>query len=178
MAAGKDGSVNFKLMGAIFVIGSCALVGFGICSSHRREVKTMRSLINLLDFMECELQYHKTPLPDLCVQAAKETTGILRELMNHFAQEMNAQISPNTGCCMEAAIQKTGEIPPRTLACLRVMGKSFGRFDLEGQMHGLDALRVQCRKELEVLTADMDNRLRSYQTLSICAGAALAILFV
>ena len=54
----------------------------------------------------------------------------------------------------------------------------IGRFDLEGQLQGLESVRVYCRDQLDNLAKDRDVRLRSYQTLGLCAGAALAILFV
>ena len=58
------------------------------------------------------------------------------------------------------------------------MGSSLGRFDLEGQLQGLESVRIYCREQLDELSKDRDVRLRSYQTLGLCAGAALAILFV
>ena len=33
-------------------------------------------------------------------------------------------------------------------------------------------------RELEKMSTDRDQRIRGYQTLGVCAGAALAILFV
>ena len=58
------------------------------------------------------------------------------------------------------------------------MGSSLGRFDLDGQLLGLEAVRVYCQEQLSEMSKDRDVRLRSYQTLGLCAGAALAILFV
>ena len=48
----------------------------------------------------------------------------------------------------------------------------------QGQILGLEAVRSHCRSELDALSANQDERLRSYQTLGLCTGAALAILFV
>ena len=59
-----------------------------------------------------------------------------------------------------------------------LLGKSIGRFDMDGQIKGLEAVRQDCRRRLDELSKDRDTRLRSYQTLGLCAGAALAILFI
>ena len=59
-----------------------------------------------------------------------------------------------------------------------MLGTSLGRFDLTGQLNGLEQVRSHCRRELEALAGNRDQRVRGYQTLGICAGAALAILFV
>jgi len=49
---------------------------------------------------------------------------------------------------------------------------------MEGQLKGLESVRQECRRQVETLSYNRDARLRSYQTLGLCAGAALAILFV
>lgn len=167
-----------KIVGAAMVVAGCGGFGFTLAANHRREEKTLRQLIGVLDFMECELQYHLTPLPELCRQAAKESTGPLSGLYLHLARELEDQISPDVASCMRSALAKTPNLPPVTRSCLEALGMSLGRFDLNGQLRWLEAVRTSCRRELESLSSNRDVRLRSYQTLGLCAGAALAILFL
>ena len=70
------------------------------------------------------------------------------------------------------------EIPKLTRESLELLGRSLGRFDLEGQLRGLESVRQVCRHGLETLAQNSAIRNRSYQTLGLCAGAALAILFI
>ena len=49
---------------------------------------------------------------------------------------------------------------------------------MAGQLLGLEEQRRRCNAELEKLNAGKEDRLRSYQTLGLCAGAALVILFI
>ena len=58
------------------------------------------------------------------------------------------------------------------------LGGSLGRFDMEGQLRGIENARQLCRKEMEALSDHRDQRLKNYQTLAICAGVALAILLI
>ena len=58
------------------------------------------------------------------------------------------------------------------------LGKNLGNFDMAGQLQGLEYARTLCRENLEKLMHNKESRLRSYQTLGLCAGAAIAILFV
>lgn len=170
--------MNIKLFGAILVIVGCGGFGWKIAALHMREEKTLRELIGILDYMECELQYRLTPLPDLCRQAARESRGVLQSAFLSMTQELEDQISPNVEHCVSAVLAKTKNIPRLTEEALEMLGRSLGRFDLEGQIKGLDAVRQECRRNLDSLTTNKDVRLRSYQTLGLCAGAALAILFV
>ena len=68
------------------------------------------------------------------------------------------------------------ELPRCVRRNLKQLALSLGRYDLEGQLQGLEMVRQQCRKDLEELESDRFDRMRSYQTLAVCAGAALAIL--
>lgn len=167
-----------KMLGVILVVAACGSVGFRIAANHRSEERALRQLIGILDYMECELQYRLTPLPELCRQAANEFVSIPGQVFQQLVSEMEAQISPDLGCCMAAALEKTPNIPTITKSELELLGKTIGRFDLDGQLKGLEAVRQDCRRHLDSLGTNREQRLRSYQTLGICAGAALVILFI
>lgn len=167
-----------KLFGGIFVICGCGAFGFLMASAHKREAKCLQQLICALDFMACELQYRLTPLPSLCRQAASESTGVIRQVLTAFTQELEDQISPDVSKCMQSSLAKSKDLPPITRECFLTLGQTLGRFDLEGQLRGLESVRQMSRSKLEGLESNKEVRLRSYQTLGLCAGAALAILLI
>ena len=79
---------------------------------------------------------------------------------------------------MYAALRRSGEIPARVRRLLVQLGHTLGRFDLPGQLQGIQAVRKRCEESLASVQKNRDDRLRSYQTLGICAGAALAIILI
>ena len=170
--------MSLKLIGAILILLGCGGFGVLIASAHRHEVCTLRQLVSLIDYMACELQYRYTPLPELCRQTAAEAKGVLREFFLTLTVELEDQISPDVTACMDAAIGKYKQLPHQTEDALHLLGRSIGRFDMEGQLKGLENVRSECRRNLEKLTENQQTRLRSYQTLALCAGAAIAIIFV
>lgn len=170
--------MNIKWIGAILIISGCSMVGFSMAAGYRREEKALRQLIAALDYMACELQYRMTPLPELCRTAGAENSGVIRQVLINLASELESQISPDVASCMNAATVLAEDLPKRVREAFRIMGASLGRFDMDGQLKGLEGVRSYCRRELEGMSSNRDTRLRSYQTLGICAGAALAILFV
>ena len=178
MVYGKDVFMSLKILGAILIVVGCGGFGFCMAAQHNREERVLREFVGVLDYMECELQYRLTPLPDLCRQSAAQCRGILREVMLKLTQELEDQVSPNVEHCVSASIGKVKHIPKNTVLMLETLGRSLGRFDLDGQLRGFEAVRKESRRLLERLTTNKDARLRSYQTLGLCAGAALAILFV
>ena len=78
---------------------------------------------------------------------------------------------------MEQSLQRIACTAP-TSRILRELGTSLGQFHLNGQLAGLRTMKAHSEYILEELSRNRDNRLRSYQTLGICTGAALAILLI
>lgn len=170
--------MTLKIIGVILVIGSCGSVGFRIAANHRTEEKSLRNLIGILDFMECELRYQLTPLPVLCKRVAMEFPCIPGGFFAALAAEMEEQMSPDMESCVTRALYAQRNLPAITQKTIEVFGKTIGRFDLEGQLKGLDAVRSECKRNLDLLGNNRESRLRSYQTLGLCAGASLAILLI
>lgn len=170
--------MGYKWIGAILIIASCSGCGFAIAAAKRREEKLLMQLLDSLQFIERELQYRLTPLPELCRMAAKESSGMISTVFINLFRELNWRKQPDAGSCMYAALQRSGELPPRVRRLLVQLGHTLGRFDLTGQLQGIQSVQQRCEDTLGNICKHRDERLRSYQTLGICAGAALAIILI
>ncbi len=169
---------TFKIIGAIIIILACGSVGFRIKLAHTKEIYSMKMLIASLDYMECELQFRMLPLPELCKLTANECEGSLQRFYFLLAEELEQQVSPDVKQCIQVVFSKINNLPNSTAEAIKQMGKSIGRFDLAGQLRGLESVRGECRIKLGKLMANSEPRMRSYQTLGLCAGAAIVILLV
>lgn len=170
--------MNIRWIGAALVIITCGGIGFYIANEQLRTEKMLRELIAIYDYMECELQYRLSPLPQLCRQAAGSGRSVIQKVFMLIAEELEGQISPNAERCVQAAVCRVAKIPESVAMILHRMGSTFGAFSLDGQLKALEAVHSECRKVLDNLLANKENRLRSYQTLGLCAGAAIVILFI
>lgn len=170
--------MTIKIFGAILVMFGCAGFGIMIAATHRNETTSLRDFLSVLNMMECELRYRLTPLPELCRLAATASHRTMRSAFMALANELEDHVSPNVENCMIAALHKTRDMPKLTLDMMKLLGRSLGRFDLEGQLKGLESVKSEANRVLESYTKNQDVRLRCYQTLGICAGAAIAILFI
>ncbi len=168
--------MSVKLLGAILVILGCGSIGFMIAASHRQEEKYLRDFISVLDLMECELVYRLTSLPGLCALAETTCRGNLRRVFGILKHELEDQIFPDAENCMNHAISKV-RLSPIMLELLSLFGRSLGRFDAEGQVKGIQYVREEAQRYLKIITENQGVRLRSYQTLGLCAGAAIVIIF-
>ena len=170
--------MTIKLMGAILVFTGCGGFGFAMAASHRREEQALNQLLIALEYMECDLSCRLTPLPQLCCAAANAVTGPVHTFFLQLAQELDTQTAADASGCIRAVIRNMQELPRDAADQLLELGTSLGCFDLPGQLRGLRSAQSRCSLRLEELRCNRDSRLRSYQTLGLCAGAALAILFI
>lgn len=149
-----------------------------LASGYRRQTVLLEKLVRILQLMQWELKYRLTALPDLCAMAAKEGHGPLREIFAKLSQQLEHNAHPDVSSCMNAVLKGNEALPPRIRRILRHLGRVLGRFDLEGQLQGMESILEECRREKEFLEKDRDFRLKSYQTLGICTGVALVILLL
>ena len=170
--------MGIKLIGAVLIVAGCGGYGWMLARNHRREVQALHQLISALEYMSAELQYKLTPLPILCRDMEILTEGYVGKVLGRLGSILEAQVYPNVPDAMKAATVETKGLPFRASNQLLSLGKTLGRFDLPGQLRGLECCILDCRHELEELEHNQVQRLRSYQTLGFCAGAALAILLI
>lgn len=167
-----------KWIGAILVVAGCGGFGFFMASGYRREERNLRQLQWIIRYMESELQFSLSPLPELCRQAGRKIGGNLKNVFLDFGQELDWQQSPDVYSCLLEALRKNPGLTPKIKKLLMQLGHTLGKFDLPGQLRELEAVQTACALELKELENNKSDRLRSYQTLGLCAGAALAILLI
>ena len=170
--------MQLKVFGIVLIIaGSCSF-GNMLCRRYTEEIKTLGQLLSVLEYMKCELSYKMTPLSQLCKVASGEATGELNQFLSELVLELDSQIQPDASHCVEAALLRCGRLPRISRDCLQELGSTLGRFDLTGQLTGIDSVHDRARRSLDALEKDKQMRIRSCRTLCLCAGAALAILLI
>ncbi len=148
-----------------------------IAGAYRLEVKYLKEFMQVMDMMESELQYRLSPLPELCAMAGNICTGGLRRFFLAISSELCKQVVLNPEMCIHSILESV-KLTPRAAEMAALFGRSLGRYDAEGQLKGIRFVRSETKRTLDALLQNQDVRLRSYQTLGVCAGAAIVILFI
>lgn len=170
--------MNTKLIGALLIVMACGGFGFLLALHNKKEIRMLRELDMTLEYMIQQLQYRQLSLPELCSFASEQTNGFIGKFFEQLATELNSQILPDVSQCIHAAINKLPGAPAAVGDLLALLGTNLGKFDLEGQISGLYWVQDECRRRFENRSANQEVRRRCYQTLGLCVGAALAIIFV
>lgn len=167
-----------RYIGAALIVLACGGCGFSMAAAYRREENTLRRLLRALEYMSCELQYRQPPLAELCAGAAKIAGGQPGRVFSRLEQAVSSPDAPGVWLCMEKAVSAFPDLPVSAGRIFLELGQTLGHFDLPGQQKGFALAMEQCRLILEEMAQNRTGRLRSYQTLGLCAGAALVILFI
>lgn len=170
--------MDYKWIGAVLIVAGCGGYGFLLCFRDRDEIKALKDLIRVVEFMAWELQFQMTPLPEICQKAGREGKGTVGEAFSMLADAISSRIQPDVSACMDLALSQLPHMPETARTMMALLGSMLGRYDLEGQLGGLEAVRTSCYQALSSLEKDKLQRMRTYQTLGLCTGAALAILLV
>lgn len=170
--------MNLKLMGALMIFAGCGGFGFSMAAYHCREERMLRQYLLALEFMECDLSCRMTPLPQLCRDTARVVEGPMHLFLTELARQMELCREPDASSCVRAALSVTPGFSPEMEQLLVLLGHCLGRFDLPGQLQGLRSGAERGKLALDALQQNRTGRLRSYQTLGLCTGAALAILLL
>ena len=166
-----------KLIGAGCVFVACGAAGFGVAASVKKEEKLLLQTKRLLEKMESELSCRVTSLPELCL-CVVGCGSELEQLYGDVSRLLQLKQFPDASCCMEQGLRLQKYLPKSVAKIHRMLGETMGRYDLPGQLDELSAVKEACLDELNSLRQNMSQKVRSYRTLGLCAGAALAILLM
>lgn len=168
----------FKWIGSVLIIGSSILFGANQTIRQSTEIRLLSAFSRIINDMIRELTYHLTPLPELISISTKLSPPVIRNVFSLLIEHLNQQILPDAESCMNAALREF-DIPYDHLQkVLLLFASSIGRFDLDGQIKGLELTNEQCNQEIQSMKSNQTERARSTRVLCLCAAVALVILLI
>ena len=170
--------MSIKVFGAIFVLVASGLMGFKLSRAYTLQVHQLEQLIQSFEYIKCEMQYRMTSLTMQFQQCSTFTDGAISSFFAEMVIELESQINPNAGYCLNAVLGRMKSLSPAAAAVLRNFGQTLGCFDLRGQLICLEDTITYSQDTLKRLKDNYTNKTRNYQTLGLSAGAALIILFI
>lgn len=170
--------MSIKLIGAALVAIGCTGFGYIVASSVKKECTTLRQFIVALEYIICEIEYRRTPLPELFRLASSVCTGALCRFFLTTAKVLEKQTIPDAKKSVELALKKHIDIPRYTVNCIMLLGDTLGVFDMTGQMKSLQSVKAEAERLLAISNENLSCKTRCYKTLGISAGIALVIIFI
>lgn len=164
-------------LGAIFILVGFGGMGLAIISGLNRQVALFRSMVQALDYMEREISFHLTPLPQL-----------YRGLSGYLSQPLSATFGRMAEGLEGLHSQSVGELWEKTLSSLDFgaegmtyllpLGQVLGSYDGEHQCKAIAQARVQLAQILARREVESAKGKKLYGTLSLALGGLVVILLL
>ena len=167
-----------RWIGAALIISGCGYFGFSMAGNYKKQQFEINQLHIALSYMLRELSCRHTDLPKLFMDASNQIEGAVCQVLSDVAKRLLENQAEEASVCFAEAIYDKPKLQPQTQQLLREIGTDIGKFDLEGQISSLQRSCDQCQLLMTKLSDEREMRTRNYQTLSLCAGVALAILLM
>lgn len=165
-----------KWIGAGCVFLACGAGGFCAAGALKKEEQLLLQTKRMLEKMESELSCRVTTLPQLCL-CSVGCGRQLERLYEKLSDTLEQNIYSDAASCMEAVLCDE-QLPQSVRKIHSMLGQTMGRFDLAGQLEELSAVKSVCQDALIIHRQTMSQKSKTYQTLGLCVGAALAILLL
>ncbi len=158
------------------------LVGFGgvglaMISGLNRQVAFFRSMVQALDYMEREIAFHLTPLPQLFRGLSSYLSKPLSAAFEGMAQGLEGLHSQSVGELWEKNLS-TLDFGREGLAYLLPLGQVLGCYDGAHQCKAIAQVRAQLSQILERLEQESAKGKKLYGTLSLALGGLVVILLL
>ena len=168
--------MNWRILGAVLLIaGSCG-IGSRIAAVYKQETIQLYQIRKTIEYIICDLQWLQNPLPQIIHNTFPYATGNLKQLLREYALQLEAQVTPNPACCMEAAIRRFPEISDSARRYLIELGESLGKFNLQGQLLCIQGINMKCINELRELEEKLPVHTRCCRAYSLCIGIILTLI--
>lgn len=167
-----------RIIGAAVTVSACSAFGFGVAFDYHRRVRMLRDFLACLQEMELALQEQPVPLPELVFRAGQLGKGNVYMLMRAYSDCLRRGLCADAAGCMCLALQ---QIPIEDRCLHRYfseLGRNLGRFDMPGQLRGLQSLSASAARKLSQLEQEQSAAVRVYRTLGVFGGLALAVLLM
>ena len=165
-----------KWAGVLFVVVSAGSMGFQIAASLNHRCRIRRELISVLQILRNEIEVRGTPLPQCFALMSASGKTVRSTLFGTGARDMDANRWVTPSDAMDRALTDLEE--PALRQILMPLASQLGKYDLEAQLQGI----VRAKQETDTLLCALEHERRikskTYRTLGICMGLAVAILLV
>ena len=169
-----------KLLGTAMILLGSGSAGFGFARTVRIQLRQLNALLAALEVMKSEIEYRLTPLPEMFSALGEGTEPVTAEFFRSCAALMQADRELPPPLVLGRAMDQTPGLrwSARTRETVRNLAFSLGKFDLGGQVRAIELAQERLRAELAEAQAGSRARCRSYETIGICAGLALAVILL
>lgn len=166
-----------KLIGVIFVVVGSTGTGITMAWGVKRALETARQFRAALERMKNEIACNRTALPELMALLASEGDR-LSPLFTQMAEQLHLRREASVYAIVRKCLNAVPPLPVEVARILLDLAPGLGQYDVQCQLYALDLASTQTQALIDRFQSEQKGRVKSYCTLGLCAGLALAIMLL
>ena len=168
-----------RWFGFILIVTGAAASGSLLAAGVRRSVRQCTAMQNALAFMKAEIEFHLTPLDQISMQMASMLPQPLSLVFRSVSRDIRRMPGVLPGSLMRRALNvHRNKITPELSKILADLFELLGKQDVLAQVRAAELAEARLKQEIHRIEAEKKDRCRTYRTIGICAGLAVAVILI
>ena len=170
-----------KLLGAVMIFGSCAVLGLNARQTLRRRVSAADAMLLALSLIESEISCRRAPLPEIVDELAAQDNPVLKTVFQSLARRLREQNGLSLGYLWRAALRDERERVGLGKAECEILcdAASFlGRYNADEQTAGLAQIARRLETARGIAAEELQNKGNLYRTCGIALGLLVILVLI
>lgn len=155
-------------------------MGLRLAATAKKQQTQTLALIDATLRLRHELQYNLTPLPEVFELLSRAANREIGAFFGNIAARVQRVEGCAVGFACRRSLAKTPGLclPEGTRQTLMSLFDTLGKYDLEGNLQAIDLALSRLREQARGLHDSVRARCRTYLTLGVCTGLAVAVILL
>ena len=166
-------------LGAVIIVAACSVMGIKKACSLGNTEKCYAALISTLEIAKGEICTRRAPMDEVFTVLDKSAAKPVRPFVSGAAAQLTAlgeHSFAEIWCgCADKYLQ---QLSPASLAAVKSLGGSMGRYDTEIQCAAIERCMAVLSQEQQIFSSNLSANKRMYIGIGSGTGLIIAIMLL
>lgn len=178
-AAIHTGRYEMNWLGAVIIVAACSVIGIKKACSLGNTEKCYAALISMLEIAKGEICTRRAPMDEVFTVLEEGAAKQVRPFVSAAAAQLTAlgeHSFAEIWCgCADKYLQ---QLSPASLAAVKSLGGSLGRYDAEMQCAAIERCMAVLSQEQQIFSSNLSVNKRMYIGIGSGTGLIIAIMLL
>lgn len=173
--------IILKIIGSLFVVGSCSLMGFYISNEAKMRIQQLLEFKKYMILLQGDIRYASTPLPEAVHRLALRAEGVFREFFGELSERLMEYRGETFSDIWNELVKeylKLTSLQAKDISAIQSLGDTIGYLDKELQMNTFELFLSQLEQEIRSQQDTIAQKTKMYNCMGVMAGVFITILLL
>ena len=166
-------------LGAVIIVAACSVIGINKACSLGNTEKCYAALISMLEIAKGEICTRRAPMDEVFTVLEEGAAKQVKPFVSAAAAQLAAlgeHSFAEIWCgCADKYLQ---QLSPASLAAVKSLGGSLGRYDAEMQCAAIERCMAVLSQEQQIFSSNLSENKRMYIGIGSGTGLIIAIMLL